>query len=134
MCLTTTKYCFRYAKQDIVCYKVLFYSSNYDVYRTPYKMAAIPNNVLSGEQTFKAEGRGITRCLGNNEKEIYGGYIHVFKTLEDAKYFCDNSDDIFECIIPQGTRYAKGTFDCRNAYAAKEIRFVKKVNKYLMKS
>ena len=135
MCLTTIKKNpYKYAKEDILCYKVVSkFTTAFDTdgrkytdgYVTPYQKVLIPQDVIDGKVPFKAQGKCQSRSSGI-EKYIYEGYIHVFKSYQDALVDgCRAEHEIFQCIIPKGTRYAEGVFNYKyNCYAAKQIEFI----------
>lgn len=130
MCLTIDKRTlFKYVRKKVVCYKILKYSVT-GCYVTPYRNTLVLDDVLKGEKSFKALGDSKV-LFGTKSFYIDSGYIHVFTNLEDAKAQCDpfpfGNESIFECYIPIGVKYIKGKYLNRNCYAAKEIRFVKKV-------
>ena len=133
MCLNTTKNCFRYAKNDIECYKVLVEGSYH--YETPFAREIVRSLHLNGKEPFAAKGRAYTR-LFNNSRSIDIGYIHTFTNLENAIKDCycwygiylPNDIHIFKCVIPKGTRYAIGQFkEWKDAYASKQIIFKEEV-------
>lgn len=125
MCLTIDKKTlFKYARKKVVCYKILKYEAGW--YMTPYRNTLVFDDVLKGEKSFKALGDSKV-LFGTKSFYIDSGYIHVYTNLEDAKAHCDPNESIFECYIPIGVKYIKGKYLNRNCYAAKEIRFVKKV-------
>ncbi len=133
MCLTTTKNCFRYARKDIECYKVII-EGQYN-FMTPYTKSIIPFSVINGLAPFTAKGRAYT-VTENGMRNISIGYIHTYETLECALDECRTwmystcSDDqltIFRCTIPKGTRYAKGYFKKYEGYASKQIIFHEKI-------
>lgn len=139
MCLTVNNInnCFRYASEDIVCYKVLhlltdeerYIINETNRYVTPYKFIGIPDEVLDGKSPFKALGKCHT-IYKDNECFINGGYIHTF--AEYPKEWIDNHKIgyvVFRCVIPKGTRYAKGYFCGVDAYASKEIMFIEEIKK-----
>lgn len=136
MCLVAkNNHCFRYAKKDIVCYKVLRVTyQNVDNhlellnYVTPFRLITIPDNIINGEAPFVACGKCTTiRTL--DECLIDSGYVHTF--AEYPQHWMANHPVmhvVFKCIIPKGTRYAKGIFaDGFVSYASKKIVFVEKL-------
>ena len=128
MCLTVrNNNCFRYASEDIVCYKVLRLVKEINRYVTPYRLIGIPDEVLDGKAPFKALGKCRTR-YAYDECTINGGYIHTFANY--PKEWVDNHRIgyvVFRCVIPKGTRYAKGYFCGVDAYASKEIMFIEEM-------
>lgn len=132
MCLTAyKKNCFKYAKEDIVCYKVLYkYSLDYGIvhYVTPYMKYNIDESIIKGEEPYKAIGRGVTRWA-KGMRDVIGGYIHVYSTKLAAVIASNGSKTlkVYECIIPKGTRYAEGFFGPNTCYAAKQIIFKNEV-------
>ena len=136
MCLVAkNNHCFRYAKKDIVCYKVLrviyqnvFNHIEFLHYVTPFRLITIPDNVINGNVPYVALGkcatlRDLDECL------IDRGYVHTFAEYPQA-WMANHpvGHAVFKCIIPKGTRYAKGIFaDGFVSYASKKIVFVEKV-------
>lgn len=130
MCLTVknNKNCFRYASEDIVCYKALRLIKETNRYVTAYRLIDIPDEVLDGKFPFKALGKCNTKYT-HDECFINGGYIHTF--ADYPKEWVDNHNGyvVFSCVIPKGTRYAKGCFCGVDAYASKEIMFIEEMKK-----
>jgi hypothetical protein len=128
MCLTATKNCFRYAKKDIECYKVIIESTYHFI--TPYTKTIIPFRVINGLEPFTAKGRTFA-ITENGMKNISIGYIHTYETLGSALSECrtwgDEPVTIFRCTIPKGTRYAKGYCKKHEGYASKQIIFNEKI-------
>jgi len=137
MCLNTTKNCFRYAKKDIECYKVMI-DGPYHL-KTPYVKDIVPFEVINGAKPFVAKGRAFTLTdKDKNTKTIFNGYIHTYTTMDGALAECRSWNTerfeipepliIFKCIIPKGTRYAKGSYKTRDAYASKQVVFKERMS------
>lgn len=129
MCLITKQSTWLVAKKDIKCYKMLevkrflFIKS----YITPYRGMEVPKEVILGKKDLIAEGTAVFAPYydGDINYEINEGAIHAFSDFETALNYSISGCQIFECIIPAGTKYAvsRGTgFIC-----AEKIRFVKNV-------
>ena len=119
MCLlVNTEY--KIAKEDIICYKVL-YKSHYDQsLHSPYFAFKWELNKLT-----KAKGKPYIRTIeGQKKKKIMKGYFHTFKTIKSAKnlkrrlYY---GQFIYKCIIPKGTKYWEGTFNDCKGFASKNL-------------
>lgn len=126
------------AEKDIVCYKKLeeLKRANGEIayYITPYMFSSVDTDMVSGKKPFKAKcigyGGAHRRRKGASDKHpeynytIESGYIHTYQGFKAA---CDGlyeSEHIFECIIPKGTKYYAGIFDGgAPSYASKEIVF-----------
>lgn len=135
------------AEKDIVCYKKLeeLKRANGEIayYITPYMFSSVDVDMVSGKKPFKAkcigyggahrrkngvghiiDEKGVSDKHPEYNYSIKSGYIH---TYQDFKAACDGlyeSDRIFECIIPKGTKYYAGIFDGgAPSYASKEIVF-----------
>lgn len=141
MCLTAKRNCFRYAKEDIECYKVVkkvkcgsVYKKIHGVdfvYETPYLNVIISEDIISGKEPMLAHGKCET-TRSDGECCIRSGYIHTFSDYPNA--WCFNRQHreeyhVFKCIIPKGTRYAKGYFGGVGAYASKKIIFIEEMKK-----
>ena len=143
MCLVAkNNNCFRIARKDIVCYKVIaIYTAkgnyakaigNDKKYLTPYRKVEIPWEIIIGAEPMKAFGK-CTTIRSGTECIIDSGYIHTF--AEYPKQWLVNINDshpyhVFKCIIPKGTRYVKGTFygsTLSESYASKQIVFIEEV-------
>lgn len=148
MCLSLKKnYSVKTADKDIVCYKVMV------GYRTPYMDTPLPEEILSGDAYFYAEGAlDIRRSIF--DFKLNGGAIHTYTSyrsaLHDANYMriyehrCGVC--IYKCIIPKGCEYYKGTTEVINpmgttygalvyqaeSYASLRIKFVSLVKKFLI--
>ena len=131
MCLITKQSTWLVAKKDIKCYKMLevkrflFIKS----YMTTYRGMKVPKKVISGEKDLIAKGKAVFAphflSFGVVDYEISEGAIHAFSDLDAALIWRIEGCQLFECIIPAGTKYAVGRvtgFIC-----AEKIRFVKKV-------
>lgn len=94
--------------------------------------------------------------LKNKTKKILGfmwsvseGFIHVYmnksEMIDDINWYLRNIDDkiihinnkryilktvVYLCEIPEGTLYCRGYFTHKPAGCARQIRFVKKLNRY----
>lgn len=133
MCLKTSQTFPEYAKEDIVCYKIIHkemygeeikwvspYHGDYVWFRGEI------NNELIQRMTHKASFSWYDRINDNKldlngNREINAGFFHVFELLEDAikmklNISRKNEYKIFKCIIPKGTKYYKGYFSMVNPY------------------
>lgn len=105
------------AEDDIVCWKILYVDGNGQL--STYFMQT---PVLLGKK-LKARGRIRSQFYGHNYG-IEGGLIHTFKEKNDAYALAikNSTIAIVKCIIPKGTRYYEGEFDCMGtSYGSKEV-------------
>lgn len=149
MCLFVKNNNVKVAKKDIVCYKVLKYmkSSNSPtgtILCTPFANQMVSEEIVNGNFDFEAVGTPKIEQENDNEYSISEGYIHTCADKEsaDAVYlqcvyyhesYCANKFEIYECVIPKGTRYYEGVLShdkliSRASYASEKIRFVKKLD------
>jgi hypothetical protein len=149
MCLFVKNNKVKIAKEDIICYKVLKYlksshSPTGTVLCTPFADQIISESVLNGDFDFEAVGTPKIEQEYDNEYSISEGYIHTCADKDSAntiylqcayyhEYYCANKFEIYECIIPKGTRYYEGVYNhekriSRASYASEKIRFVKKLD------
>ena len=141
MCLLTNNETQLIAEEDIKCYKIVTFSELHGYFTTPFTHTPIPHMVRIGIEKFKPtvniESKEIIEDGSNYSDDgfkymINGGYIHVYKNLNEIlKYYNRTDLYIFECTIPKGTRYYEGAFAFKisgkkihmNSYCAKEIIF-----------
>ena len=108
------------ATKDIVCYKGLIQLR--DELITPYKRVSIEIG-----KTYKS-------IISNKDGEIHLG-LHSFKTLKELKNWATGSGwrrawwgkaggEYIKCIIPKGSTYYIGTFDCWKSYASDALTYV----------
>lgn len=126
MCLYTKTSEPSYAKEDIVCYKIMA-KNVYNGWITPYTRTPVSDSIVSGEENFKANSYEQVDFPYRDLYRVAGGFIHTYIFASDAiihaRYF--KQSKIFECIIPKGVKYyknSKGT-----CYASKEIKFVRQI-------
>lgn len=119
-----------YAKEDIVCYKVMDKSGyNDNEWVTPYRRTPVSNSIVSGEKNFKANSYERVRSSYDysNSFVITSGFIHTFAVPSKARISARSfsGGKVFACIIPKGAKYYEScNGDC---YASKEIKFVKRL-------
>lgn len=136
MCLYSKENKLKVADQDIVCYKLLDKMEGVG-YKSPIMGFPIPQGVINGKLPYIA--------MNNKPKEIksdytssvgnlfqYGpGLIHTLKHQPKKIIGYDKSshlqEELFECIIPKGTKYVEGadTSMCES-YASEKIIFKRK--------
>lgn len=133
MCLIIDKgQRYKYAKEDIVCYKVVRQEDNLNPvtekferhYETPYQRKYVHFNTTydESERGMDIEKGNDTMldCDGKLYRSIYGGAFHSFKKYSDAVNevkdwgVYDSSTTkvrqiIVKCIIPKGAKYYEGT-------------------------
>lgn len=151
MCLTVKINCeelqFKTAKQDIICYKLIFKKYNEEspdspIYLTPFKKARIPDSCLwcgawEDNAVFEAQGEEEIMCdqsIFNPKENIFeigGGFIHTYKNDYDAiDHMCSTQQSLFygeiwRCLIPKGVKYVEGRCgDDTPGYASKSIKFI----------
>lgn len=113
-------------------------------YSTPIINSRIPDDAISGENLYKAEGteRVIHTDFGT---EVHGGFIHSYKRLRDAlacldedkAYWCNREEfaegvrlELWECSIEpceRGPHYVYQGRTVYPAFASKSVRFVKRI-------
>lgn len=120
MCLYTYE-TFKIAKEDIVCYKLVYYNYEQDSYTTPFIYADVTNYIKS--KTVWEDKLEPIRIIEGfvNGKACYSmsaGYIHAFTKPTKSTCGCER---LFKCIIPKGTEYYIGLSD---DICARAIKFV----------
>lgn len=132
MCLIINKgQRYKYAKEDIVCYKVVRQVDNIDPisqeiirhYETPYqrKYVYLDTTYDESDKGMDIEKGNDTMldCEGEFYRSVYGGAFHSFKKYSDAAneakewgtYDTLNIKSrhiIVKCIIPKGAKYYEG--------------------------
>lgn len=110
------------ADHDIICYKLMYgYKDDNGNVKivSPYQYAHHPFN-----KTIVAKGRANKHNYYSDFKELRGGVIHSYSTLDgavdDMTNFCDGNI-IFKAIIPKGTKYYEGYFEKTPAYGSKKL-------------
>ena len=136
MCLYSKQQDWFVANSDIKCYKVLELKKKFlgiKKYHTPYRVMEVSRKIISGKKDLIAEGEPVLRSvmLGNDIAYIVeGGAIHAYVGNREAYlnvYFHPLVRlEIFECIIPTGTKFMVGI---DGDICAEKIRFVKKFEK-----
>ena len=136
MCLYTKQTTIKKAYRVITAYKMIVPTWGMK-YLTPYSDTPIPNECLNGERLFKANGRVTKEKNPHGFFSVCKGLIHCFCSANDAlkekKTYEDLFDtfvEVWEVTIPKGTLYYEGsnrTFNGQKNYAAKQIRFVKRL-------
>ena len=119
MCLlVNTEY--KIAKEDIICYKVLYKSNYSGKLYSPYVTFWWELNKLT-----KADGKPYIHIIEGQKKKIMRGYFHTFKTIKGAKSLkeclCCCGVFIYKCVIPKGTKYWEGTFNGCKGFASKNL-------------
>jgi len=132
MCLIVKDPKAKTAKEDITCYKVLNESNVYDnpIWMTPYICVHIENKYINGECILHDDREFDDEVIADIKTVGKGGF-HCFKKMDDAindAMSCYNSY-VFECVIPTGTLYYDGDFFGWPAYVAKDLKFIKKLEK-----
>lgn len=121
------------AEEDIVCYKVLEYSSIFKEYVTPFRSCPMKiGNTLHDRKDWEFS---ITEFITGFF--LAAGGFHTYEVIADAKHFArelDNSTIVVKCIIPKSTEYFKGwtTLDGYHVrgYASKDLKLIKEVEHY----
>ena len=112
----------KYAKEDIVCYKVVRRFDKFDKthYETPYRNCYVEFNITYDESTDgmvikKGSDDIIINCDSELYRAVYGGAFHSFKKYSDAVneatdwgMFNDIAAVVVKCIIPKGAKYYEG--------------------------
>ena len=123
------------AAEDITCYKLLWKlrNSQSQNHYTAYVDSYVNENIIKGDEDLVASGiEHILHFKIRDCYEITNGFIHTFKSKEDAidlakGYYCESIEnvdyEVYECIIPKGTRYYESVNDYD--FCSKKIRFVK---------
>lgn len=117
MCLYTTKKGLKFAKEDIVCYKV-FAINDENTIVTPFLKTKLSKKQLDGKKPFRA--KGIAKAYKTKICDYsYGkGLIHAYIN-QNLNSFCLRNTLICKCHIPKHTRYITGCADTE--IAAKKI-------------
>lgn len=131
MCMYSKTNEVKKAAKDIVCYKELSYFYYEGKYVTPYVFTEVKDNIIRGEEFFKAKGKMNIRLSGLAKKNLMfmvgQGFIHTYKNFPTQKVFGKNTA-VFKCIIPKGTNYIEGTnYKGNLCYASRKIKFVEKI-------
>ena len=144
MCLYLKDINSQIARNDIVCYKVMFHNKQDNVICTPFRLVRPNADVLSGYANFRAEfaETPVEKLLEpirldswfhtyNPEypAQVGEGFIHTYMfashAVEDMGTECFARKDylLYRCVIPKGTEYLAGTYGAYPCYASREIRF-----------
>ena len=122
------------AQSDIECYKIVYYK--FGNYSTPYFGEPINDMAILGRAPFCPKTSFPTEP--DYECKIYGGAIHAYAYVDDARNALDwakiigklKNYQVFRCKIPTGTRFWQGfADDGKLAIAAEKIVFEKRVAK-----
>lgn len=131
MCLYSKQQKWFVANSDIKCYKVLEFEKKFlgiKKYKTPYRGMKVSRKIISGKKDLIAEGKPVldSIMLGNNMVSVVeGGAIHAYVNYKQAHLHSLFSTEIFECVIPTGTKFMVG-LDSDGDICAEKIRFIKK--------
>ena len=119
MCLYTTKKGLKFAKENIVCYKVFETIDYYEnAIVTPYLKRKLSKKQLDGKKPFRAKGIAKAYKTKIGDYSYGKGLIHAYIN-KNLNSFCLPNTLICECHIPKHTRYIT---DCSNTnIAAKKI-------------
>lgn len=136
MCLYSEENKLKVADQDIVCYKLVDKMVGVEYYTSPIRDFYIPQGVINGKLPYIAEqsskdNKHDYTCSVGNLFQFGPGLIHTFKHQPKKIIGYDESspwkEELFECIIPKGTKYVEGvdTSMCEG-YASEKIFFKRK--------
>ena len=117
MCLYTIEKGLKFAKENIVCYKV-FEINDENAIVTPILKAKLSKKQLDGKKPFKAKGIAKAHKTKIGDYSYGKGLIHAYIN-RDIKSFCLPNTLICECHIPKHTRYI--TDESGTNIAAKKI-------------
>lgn len=121
MCLITDWKTPHIAEEDIICYKV--YEDSWNGYASPYIGSPIPKfNKITHVDCFQE------KIVKN---QCHHGF-HSFKNRKDNRFIPDIicNTRVFECIIPKGTKYYEGRFNCIPSYCSESIIIEEPVNNF----
>ena len=131
MCLISKNPELKFATEDIVCWKVLYYTPR-SGYETPFQHRKVSISVVCGSEPFMANEDVVVGLRADGDFDYSEGVIHSYARDYNARYWLSLSDNyhLFECRIPKGTLFAKG-IDTNGdlGFASKEIVFVRKEEK-----
>ena len=132
MCLYTKNLKFKTAKEDIVCYKVLWEDPHSSAVFTPYREELVEfNKILYPKEKIKTHYflNGFLlkniKCLKNiyrkqglvtpivayDEFCIGAGVIHVYATYDIAMKICRSGLFVCKAIIPKGAKYIESPYN-----------------------
>lgn len=133
MCLRIKERKQQTATNPITVYKIVAQIDN--DYYTPYTYTPILSETLQGLVPFEAKGKAHVIKDGFAFM-VSKGVIHAHANASDAFYIADNLNRrsnehhiVYECVIQKGVKYYNGKGKCGgyHEYAAKQIRFVKRL-------
>ena len=103
------------ADRDLTCYKVYILIN--DRYKSPYQKADMPKI-----------GELATTSLQESGTYLVEKGFHSFVSLVDAinevrliTTIYSYETYIFKCVIPEGTKYYEGSFNCNPSYCSESI-------------
>lgn len=136
MCLDTRQLEAKVARKDIIVYKVLLddtYEFNGNEIRrltSPFRNAKWKQKVLTkSEMLDKSESVYTSRPDSKNRRVEVG--LHSYGDLSKALSTINRNNklQVFEAVIPKGTKYFKGTFNSGVSYCSKELILGKKLTR-----
>lgn len=118
MCLIVQSREPKIAEEDIICYKLVKYWEDADVYVSPLQHFPIASSrkiigfIQKDDSDYSRVYPGIItrKTLDYN---VGGGFLHTFMYLKSAKYIISKVSNkseyrIFKCIVPKGVKYYEG--------------------------
>ena len=126
MCLYTKETKLKTANEDIICYKILLHYPSSPLFYTPYLYKEIRWTDIWLHNPIKAHGQVRKRKLHKDAPLSFNnGLIHTYQTIMAAKsswFMLQEQYQLFQCIIPKGTKYIDGHDDFHAlTYASKLI-------------
>jgi len=119
MCLYTTEKGLRFAKKNIVCYKV-FEINDKNAIVTPYLKTKLSKKQLDGKKSFRAKGIAKAHKTKIGDYSYGKGLIHAYIN-QDLDSICLPNNLICKCHIPKHTRYITDAYSDTNIAAKKII-------------
>ena len=132
-------------KEDVVCYKIVYYDEDRGVYVAPHMGTTIKKECIDGSEPYNALGTPDVFQWGVCIYKIESGFIHTYAKKENAvkaltflrkreegRYANHGYYELYECIIPAGTKYYAGYYEdfenaIYNSYASTSITFKEKL-------
>lgn len=115
---------FEVAKNDIVCYKVLYDHEN-GFYTTPYQQMRVEiGKQYKNREKVQFQYHFLDLTLNIWPKILTGGAYHSFVELDDAKDEINKIRQqiggwydmvVVKCIIPKGSKYMEGIYRDANS-------------------
>lgn len=124
MCLLTDWKKPKIADQDILCYKVVERTKDFDVFISEIKKFRYKIGKTYKQHFWNL----VVKKKGYNYLEpittIHGGMFHAYRQIQPIPAICSEYAACLECVIPKGTKYY---FGAGNECCARAIKIVREI-------